>query len=661
MPRHEAADVARRPFSLLALLALALATLAATAAVSAAAPAVKVTQQGVAGRDFTFETLPDTLSVATTAGGQDVSLTRTAVFRISQDSPVYGGTVPDPRSIEVLAGGNLLFTDRAPLVAEVTRAGEKAWTYTTADDPDLQRPFSAQRFTRDGQELTLIADRWACRVFAVDQQKNVVWQYGVTNESGTTTDHLADPFYARYSDADGGTVLIADCNGGNRVIEVKYDAYRAGAPDNGFDEQSILWSYGTAGVEGSGLGLLDKPHSAQRLASGNVLITDADGARVFEVDRVTKDIVWQFGVTAEPGDGADHLTDPNYAARLSDGDTLIVDTGNGRVIRVTATGDIDTAYDVRTEGRPSSGTGEPDPRAAVYTADNLLAVAESQFQQIVLLGYQSPAQAISTPLDCGLHGVKKAFRKLTWKGDTGQSGTKVAVDYRLDGGKWTACSGIGASRSYDFPGGKAGETIAYRVTLSTANYGHTPVLDSISIQWMKAKTGPGKPGGGSNKPGGSGNSGQSGSYTYPSTAEGGTGTSGTGTGSGSSGSGTGAGSSGTGSGSSGAGAGSSSTASSVEVPIQSTGSGSAQSVQGYQVQGQEGVSGVPLRAEQGAQAPEPGRPAPAVPVLALIAVGLIVAAAFFVPWPFVAAHLRRFTGFDHTRPARFLPFRPLGK
>jgi hypothetical protein len=97
------------------------------------------------------------------------------------------------------------------------------------------------------------------------------------------------------------------------------------------------------------------------------------------------------------------------------------------------------------------------------------------------------------------------------------------------------------------------------------------------------------------------------------------------------------------------------------VPLQSTGSGSAQAVQGYEVQGEEGVSGVPLRAEEGAQVAEPERPGPPVPVLALIGAGLVVAAAFFIPWPFVAAHMRRITGFDHTRPARFLPFRPLGK
>ena len=254
----------------------------------------------------------------------------------------------------------------------------------------------------------------------------------------------------------------------------------------------------------------------------------------------------------------------------------------------------------------------------------------------------------------------KAFVSLTWQGDTGQPGTRIALDYRLDGGSWRKCAFRAGLRRYDFPAGTIGKTIAYRVTLSSDDRRLTPDLDSVVIQSTVARTG-GSGGGGGGSEGGSGNSGQSGVYTYPSTAEGGTGTSGTGTGSGRSGTGSGSGSSGTGTGSSVAGGGSSTVTNSVDVPVQSTGSGETQVVQGYEVQGQEGVSGVPLRAEEGPQAPEPARPGPAVPVLALVAAGLIVAAAFFVPWPIVAAHMRGITGFDHTRPARSLPFRPLGK
>ena len=654
-----------RLLALPTVLAVVLTVLAATATVAVAAPTI--TEQGTASHPFTFLDMPASLSVGDGADGQEVTLARTAIVRISKGSPVYDGTVPDPRSIEVLPDGHLLFTDRSSsLVAEVTRAGDRVWALTTSDDPDLQHPFSAQRFTREGRELTLIADRWSYRVWAVDTAKSVVWQYGVTNEPGTGVNHLADPFFAQYSDADGGTVLITDCNGGNRVIEVRYDDYRAGAPDNGFTEKSIVWQYGTTSVEGTGPDQLDKPHCAQRLASGNVLITDADAARVIEVDRATKDIVWQYGVTNEPGAGAGRLEDPNQARRLSDGDTLIVDTANRRVLRVSGSKEVDVAYDLTTEGRPpwATKTDSPDPRAAAYTADNLLAVADTQFLQIVLLGYQLSAQATSASLDCGAPGVRKAFAELAWKGDAGPLGTGIAIDYRLDDGKWTPCKGIGASHAYDFPAGTVGKTIAYRVALSTTNHGHTPVLDSIVVQSTRARTGGGGGGGGSATSGGSGNSGESGVYAYPSTAQGGTGTSGAGSGSGGSGSGGGGGGSGsnmTGTASTAAGSGSSSTAQALDVPVQSTGSGAAQSVQGYEVQGEEGVSGVPLRAAEGFQAAEPERPGSSVPVAALIGAAFFVAAALFVPWPCVAARIRSIADFDHTRPARFLPFRPLGR
>jgi hypothetical protein len=627
-----------------------------------------ITEQGAPGRPFTFAALPAGLEILDTEdAGEDLRLADVVLARIDRTSPIYGGQYPDPRSIEVLDNGDLLFADRSGgLVAEVTPAGVPVWQFSRAQDADIGRPFSAQRFTRDGRDYTLVADRDAFRVWAVDAQYNIVWQYGVTGERGLGPNHLMDPFYARYSPQDGGTVLIADNLNGCRVIEVRYPDYQAGAPDNGFTADSITWSYGEPGVSGNGPGQLCKPHSAQRLASGNVLICDAGddvvSARVIEVDRASGAILWQYGVTGPPGTGAGYLQEANFASRLPDGDTLITDTLAGRVLRVTPAKVVEHVWDQNAMARPEGfGSGSSSPRAAVLTDDGRLVVADSVFQQIAFQGHESFATATSTALDCGHPGVDKAFVSLTWKGDTGEAGTSVRVEYRVDGDEsWRPCTFLGGSRRYDFKAGSHGRTIAYRVTLRTGNAARTPVLDEVIIQSTKAATGGGGGGGGGDKPGGSGNSGQTGTFTYPSAAQGGTGTSGTGTGSGLSGSGSGSGSYGTGTSSSGAGLGTSSAATSVDVPVQSTGSGSAVPVEGYQVQGEEGVSGVPLKAVEGAQAPEPERPGPSVPVLALLAAALVVAAAFFVPWPFVAAQMRRITGFDHTRPPS-LPFRPLGK
>ena len=428
-----------RAVAVLAVLAAGVTGLAAPAA---ATPTI--TQQGTAGHPFTWTSLPSALEVVDgDEGDQDLRLALTVIDRVAQGSPIYGDESCDARSVEALDNGNLLFSDRSlPIVAEVTRAGEPVWTYSVADDPSLRRPFSAQRFSRAGQDLTLISDRDAKRVWAVDEDKRVVWQYGVTNEGGLGVNHLLDPFCARYSELDGGTVVIADTLDASRVIVVRYGDYVAGAPDNGFTEESIVWSYGTPGSAGSGPGQLDKPHGVDRLANGNILVADEDAQRVIEIDWETKEIPWQYGITDQAGDGPGQLKEPNAARRLSDGDTLIADAGNARVLRVSADGTIDREYDMKSLARPSwHAENDPSsPRQAVYTRDGLLVVADSLFQQIVLLGHEGFGQATSTPLDCGQPGVKKAFVSLTWKGDTGHSGTKVTVDYRLDGGAWRTCT-----------------------------------------------------------------------------------------------------------------------------------------------------------------------------------------------------------------------------
>lgn len=235
------------------------------------------------------------------------------------------------------------------------------------------------------------------------------------------------------------------------------------------------------------------------------------------------------------------------------------------------------------------------------------------------------------------------------------------MQYSVDGLRFKTARMSSDGRNVYFPAGTSGRTFTYRITLLTGDRWATPVFEGLTLHYMHATTGGAGGGGGGDKPGGSGNSGGSGTYRYPSTAEGGTGTYGTGTGSGGYGAGSGSGSSGSGSGPSDSGVGSSSTSGSLQPPVESSGSGAPQAVQGYQTEGAQGVSGVPLRAAPGPQASAPGRPGTPAPVLPLIGAGLVIAVAFFVPWPFAAAQIRAVAGFDHVRPKYYRPFWPLGR
>jgi hypothetical protein len=112
----------------------------------------------------------------------------------------------------------------------------------------------------------------------------------------------------------------------------------AGCPDNRVivvnAEGHIVWQYGLdGGAFGSGPNQLNVPVAATFLPNGNVLITDQSNERVIEVN-LKKEIVWQYGVTGMIGSGFNELNNPNSAELLKNGHILIADENNNRAIEV---------------------------------------------------------------------------------------------------------------------------------------------------------------------------------------------------------------------------------------------------------------------------------------------------------------------------------------
>jgi hypothetical protein len=682
----------RRLFMCAALVTLAMLSAGVGVSPAGAATGYPPWEEGFTDHPFSLlQPVPPGVAVLGTAD-QRLELAHVTLARLGPTAAMWAdypsGERPDPRMAYPLENGHVLVSGGkdVPYVKEVDAAGNVVWEYRNGPDGLLRKPFSAEPATFRGRPCVLISDRIACRVFAVswDNAKEVVWQYGTTDGPGAGVNQLADPFCATQIPATegqtSGNVLIADSNDNHRVVEIRADDYLPAASDLGYSAASVVWQYGVTGQSGSTPGYLNQARSPQRLANGDTLITDAVGKRIIEVRSSDYDparpdngytaasIVWSYvdGVEGE-------LRDPNTARAVESGSlagTIVFTDCDGasqrvRIVDKTTKAIVDT-FDLSAYDRPAYAgpTDAASPRDARVAADGSLWIADAAFGQILRLGNGGSGTVTSASLSCGKPGLLKAFVRMKIEAPAQASGTSFEVWYSVDGGDGFQRARISRDgRNVNFPAGTTGRRFAYRMVLTSTDRWATPVFEGMAIHFSKATIGGGGGGGGGDGPGGSGNSGQSGSYTYPSTAQGGTGTSGTGTGSGTYGSGTGSGSAGTGTGaSSTAGSGgSSAVANSVEIPVESTGSGTLENVQGYQVQGEEGVSGVPLRAVEGAQAAEPERPGPAVPMLALVAAGLLVAAAFFIPWPFVAAHLRSLTGFDHTRPARSLPFRPLGK
>lgn len=105
----------------------------------------------------------------------------------------------------------------------------------------------------------------------------------------------------------------------------------------------IVWQYGQTGIPGSGADQLNTPVQNTWLPNGNVLITDQANERVIEVT-LAKQIVWQYGMTGVTGCGSDQLNNPNSAELLDNGDVLMADENNNRVIEVNRQKQIVWSY-----------------------------------------------------------------------------------------------------------------------------------------------------------------------------------------------------------------------------------------------------------------------------------------------------------------------------
>jgi hypothetical protein len=111
---------------------------------------------------------------------------------------------------------------------------------------------------------------------------------------------------------------------------------------------------------------------ASRLPNGDTLITDSANARIVEVN-ANDNVVWQYFTTnAAPNSPAGSMSIaapmPTRAIRLANGDTLISDQLNNRVIRINHAGKILASY-----GRPlpMNGGSFSGGSANILIGDNM--------------------------------------------------------------------------------------------------------------------------------------------------------------------------------------------------------------------------------------------------------------------------------------------------
>lgn len=176
----------------------------------------------------------------------------------------------------------------------------------------------------------LIADRNNNRLLIVSPTGRIVWRFP---QSGDVRpgQSFRDPDDAFFAPGYKRIVTNEEFNEALAQIDLR--------------TKRIVWSYGRAGVAGSGPGELSNPDDAYRLPDGVIQVADIQNCRVLRITESRK-ILRSFGSPANcTHDPPLYFHSPNGATPLPDGGTLVTEIG-GWVDRLTGTGKL--VYSVRT-------------------------------------------------------------------------------------------------------------------------------------------------------------------------------------------------------------------------------------------------------------------------------------------------------------------------
>lgn len=208
------------------------------------------------------------------------------------------------------------------------------WTYGMPNQPGdkpgmLNTPDDAYKLPNGD---VIVADIKNCRVLEIAPGKNIVRQYGETKVCDSKAGHLNKP--NGDTPLPNGHILISNIVGHNLLeldqnwqpafsmnLPVAYpsdpqltkagnilvsDYSKPGKLVEVNKQGEIVWQYG-----GDSAAKLNKPSLAIELPNGNILANDDFNHRVIVIDKSTKQIIWQYGVTGKPGRGAGQLNIPD--------------------------------------------------------------------------------------------------------------------------------------------------------------------------------------------------------------------------------------------------------------------------------------------------------------------------------------------------------------
>ena len=230
------------------------------------------------------------------------------------------------------------------------RTNETRWRYGWYDVERHEHELhDVDHYTVDGADRWVLADMGNDRVFAIDRNGSIQWQWNANATYDRPADMGPEGDWTHMNDVDrlGNRTFQVSLRNFDTVVELRV------APNGSVSVTPVLGPnrYTPTGY----VGPLAAQHNPDRLADGHVLVADSEGDRVVEFDQ-KGNRVWAAG-------GSARFDWPRDADRLANGNTLVADSYNDRIVEVDANGE--TVWAVKT-GRlpydadriPADGAGE---------------------------------------------------------------------------------------------------------------------------------------------------------------------------------------------------------------------------------------------------------------------------------------------------------------
>lgn len=223
-------------------------------------------------------------------------------------------------------------------------ADEIVWEYNWYDEMVHWHEVHDATVTDDGQ--VAIIDMGQDRIFTVDENEEISWEWRAEDHISKGTPffeehvegspYVDDPDeYAKQHEWDDWTHMndIDETEDGNFHLSIRnYDMLIEVDPET--DE--IVDTVGQPGNKA----LMDHQHNPQHLEDqGTVVVADSGNNRIVEIDAESEEILWEY-----TGPKGDPLQWPRDADRLPNGNTLITDSLNQRILELNESGETVWSY-----------------------------------------------------------------------------------------------------------------------------------------------------------------------------------------------------------------------------------------------------------------------------------------------------------------------------